>query len=195
MELLDRGLRLCAAAGITTAQDGVIGAGAALRRAAMAKAGKLPIDVMGYPMYKTTNDQLFNTVANEWKPPGRFRLGGIKLTVDGSIQGYTAYLTKPYHVQPGSAAAISATDMDENAEHIFIPVNARRLLGRDQPKRRAFIHVLDRTDCQSPNACGYLTRPRMRASAPGLNSSAMNVSGGKGCSRERACSVEKPKRG
>ena len=31
---------------------------------------------------------------------GRFRLGGMKLTTDGSIQGYTAYLSRPFHVPP-----------------------------------------------------------------------------------------------
>lgn len=31
-------------------------------------------------------------------------MGGIKLVLDGSIQGYTAYLSKPYHIQPGSEA-------------------------------------------------------------------------------------------
>lgn len=100
MEMLDRGLRFYAAAGITTAQDGGTGAGAAKLLAAMAKAGKLPIDVVGYPMYKTTDDKLFDTVASERKTPGRFRLGGIKLTVDGAIQGYTAYLSKPITSNP-----------------------------------------------------------------------------------------------
>ncbi|MFZ1957401.1 MAG: amidohydrolase family protein, partial [Desulfobacterales bacterium] len=32
----------------------------------------------------------------------RYRMGGIKLVLDGSIQGYTAYLSQPYHIQPGS---------------------------------------------------------------------------------------------
>ncbi len=120
MEMLERGLRVYAAAGITTAQDGFTGAGAEKLLAAMAKAGKLPIDVVAYPAYKTTDDKLFDAVANEWKTPGRFRLGGIKLVVDGSIQGYTAYLSKPYHVQPGAAAATPDKCMGENAEHIFV---------------------------------------------------------------------------
>jgi predicted amidohydrolase YtcJ len=36
---------------------------------------------------------------------GRFRLGGMKLLTDGSIQGYTAYLSRPYH-QPGAGREV-----------------------------------------------------------------------------------------
>jgi predicted amidohydrolase YtcJ len=34
-----------------------------------------------------------------------FRLGGLKMVLDGSIQAYTAYLSKPYHIQPDFEAA------------------------------------------------------------------------------------------
>jgi predicted amidohydrolase YtcJ len=33
-------------------------------------------------------------------PPERLRVGAVKLGQDGSIQGYTGYLTLPYHLQP-----------------------------------------------------------------------------------------------
>jgi predicted amidohydrolase YtcJ len=36
--------------------------------------------------------------------PERVRLGAVKLVADGSIQGYTAYLSEPYHVPPGDEA-------------------------------------------------------------------------------------------
>jgi predicted amidohydrolase YtcJ len=40
------------------------------------------------------------TAARSEAEAGRLRLGAIKLWQDGSIQGYTGYLTQPYHVQP-----------------------------------------------------------------------------------------------
>jgi hypothetical protein len=56
----------------------------------MAKAGKLPIDVVSYSMYKGVKDALFNVIARGWQNSCSFRLGGVKLAVEGSIQGYTA---------------------------------------------------------------------------------------------------------
>ena len=35
-------------------------------------------------------------------------MGGVKLVLDGSIQGYTAYLSKPYHVQPTTHSEVEA---------------------------------------------------------------------------------------
>ncbi len=40
--------------------------------------------------------------------------------MDGSIQGYTAYLSKPYYAKPGAAAIAPDKCSDENAEHISV---------------------------------------------------------------------------
>ncbi|MFM1871373.1 MAG: hypothetical protein RL398_795 [Planctomycetota bacterium] len=98
MELLTKGLMHYAAAGITTAQDGAMTPGAGRLFAAMAEAGRMPIDVVGYPMAKLLDDAAFAAVADDLRRRGRFRFGGVKLVLDGSIQGYTAFLSKPYHV-------------------------------------------------------------------------------------------------
>ena len=38
---------------------------------------------------------------NSWGgPPGRLRVGAVKIWQDGSLQGYTGHLTVPYHMQP-----------------------------------------------------------------------------------------------
>jgi predicted amidohydrolase YtcJ len=39
---------------------------------------------------------------------GRFRIGGIKLTLDGSPQGKTAWLAKPYLVPPAGSTRSTA---------------------------------------------------------------------------------------
>jgi predicted amidohydrolase YtcJ len=100
VEMLQYGLKKYAEAGITTAQEGGAVPGMLKLLENGAKAGKLPIDVVSYPVYATLDDETFARVAETWNTHARYRMGGIKLVLDGSIQGYTAYLTKPYHIQP-----------------------------------------------------------------------------------------------
>lgn len=119
--VLEKGLAYYAAAGITTAQDGATGVGAAKLLDAMAKAGKLPIDVVGYSIYKGVDDAELKRIVADRDSTARFRRGGVKLTVDGSIQGYTAFLSKPYHVQPGGEADVTPDSCDgETMEHAFV---------------------------------------------------------------------------
>ena len=120
MTMLEQGMRHYAAAGFTTAQDGASGAGAVKLLESMAKAGKLPIDVVSYSMYKGVNDALFNVIARDWQNFGRFRLGGVKIAVEGSIQGYTAYLSKPYYIQLCATAPTPNRYYTSTAEHIFV---------------------------------------------------------------------------
>ncbi len=120
MHLLEEGLRFYSQAGITTAQDGATGLGAIKLLRAMQEAGKLPIDIVAYPVYKGANDSVLDAITADRKATGRFRLGGIKLVLDGSIQGYTAFLTEPYYVQPGEKAHTPDKCDGENAERIFV---------------------------------------------------------------------------
>ncbi len=88
-----------AANGITTAQE----AGGILPpvlKALQYAADKnlLPIDVIGYP--KDAYQNLLENYKEDQHYRNHFRLGGLKLIFDGSIQGFTAYLSKPYHTQP-----------------------------------------------------------------------------------------------
>ncbi|MCP4628954.1 MAG: amidohydrolase [bacterium] len=90
-----------AANGITTAQE----AGGLLPpvlKAFQLAADKniLPIDLIGYP--KDSDMGLLTNHKEDQYYRNRFRIGGLKLIYDGSIQGYTAYLSKPYHVPPKS---------------------------------------------------------------------------------------------
>ena len=56
------------------------------------------LDVVAYPLYALALGMLEADDGRDHR--GRFRLGGMKLLTDGSIQGYTAYLSRPYHVPP-----------------------------------------------------------------------------------------------
>jgi predicted amidohydrolase YtcJ len=91
--------------GFTTAQEGrAIGpAHGSLVR--LAEAGQMKIDVVSYL------DMIFSDEPPEMNTPwysrtyrNGYRVGGIKLNLDGSIQGKTGYLTTPYKVPPPGAA-------------------------------------------------------------------------------------------
>jgi predicted amidohydrolase YtcJ len=71
-------------------------------------------------MYKGVDDASFDAIVAKHGATGRLRLGGVKLTVDGSIQGYTAFLSQPYHVEPDSAEPIADKCDTEQAERIFV---------------------------------------------------------------------------
>jgi hypothetical protein len=71
-------------------------------------------------MYKGVDDAAFDAIVARRDTPGRLRLGGIKLVVDGSIQGYTAFLSKPYHVQPDNVEPTATKCNTEPAERIFV---------------------------------------------------------------------------
>lgn len=130
-KLLKQGLSVYASAGITTAQDGATSPGSIGVLRTMAESGDLPIDVVAYPLYKCIKEdergelhpdgkELLAKIAAYKGSTGRFRLGGIKLTVDGSIQGYTAYLSKPYYVQPSEDATMDDQCCGTgNAERVF----------------------------------------------------------------------------
>jgi predicted amidohydrolase YtcJ len=120
MAMIADGLRFYAEAGITTAQDCATFKGTWHLLAAMEQKGRLPIDVITWPVYKAVDDAAFDAIVAKRGAAGRLRLGGVKLVVDGSIQGYTAFLSQPYHVQPDSAGPIADKCDTEQAERIFV---------------------------------------------------------------------------
>lgn len=97
--VLTAGTELYASYGYTTAQEGRATTGSVATMAAAAKQGQLKIDVVAYPDIADA--------ASTIKPPllsgdftNHFRIGGAKLNLDGSPQGKTAFLTKPYFKVP-----------------------------------------------------------------------------------------------
>jgi len=133
MEMIEEGLRFYAEAGITTAQDCATFKGTWQMLAAMAEQGKLPIDVITWPMYKGVDDEAFEAIVAGHGGTGRLRLGGVKLVVDGSIQGYTAFLSRPYHVQPDGAEPVAAKCDTEKAECLFVSADNEPVGGEALP--------------------------------------------------------------
>ncbi len=87
--------------GITTAQDGASNLETiALIQAADAQ-GMINLDIISYPIGQNGLDQNIDSI-NFGNYKGRLKIGGIKLILDGSPQGKTAYLTEPYYKPPHS---------------------------------------------------------------------------------------------
>ena len=94
---LEKGQRIYAEAGITTAQDGAshLADVEILKRGAA--AGKLFIDVISYPFITDLDAVLGKYPAASFgKYDHGLKLGGVKVTADGSPQGRTAFFTTPY---------------------------------------------------------------------------------------------------
>jgi predicted amidohydrolase YtcJ len=92
-----KGQMLYAAAGITTAQEGLTHASdvALIQRAAA--AGVQVVDVVSYPFILDLDAVLKNNPASTFgKYVNHVKLGGVKITMDGSPQGKTAFFTTPY---------------------------------------------------------------------------------------------------
>ena len=93
------GAQLWARFGYTTGQDGrssptVVGA---LRK--VGAAGELPIDVVVYPDVIEARDYIAAPASGDYAD--RVRVGGAKLTIDGSPQGFTALRDRPYYKPVG----------------------------------------------------------------------------------------------
>jgi predicted amidohydrolase YtcJ len=91
------GQMLYAEAGITTAQEGLthLAQLEAIKRAT--DAGANIIDVIAYPFITDLDTTLKEFPVAGWgKYDNGFKIGGVKITIDGSPQGKTAFFTKPY---------------------------------------------------------------------------------------------------
>ena len=91
------GQMLYAAAGITTAQEGLTHAAEVALMQRGAAAGADIIDIVAYPFITDLDEVLkHNPPSSFGKYVNRLKLGGVKITLDGSPQGKTAYFTTPY---------------------------------------------------------------------------------------------------
>lgn len=100
-KFIQKGQEEYAKKGYLTAQDGrtTIEQMAALKSAA--DRGKFYIDVVSYPdIVLGTESMKDNYYSSEHLYKNKYRIGGVKLTLDGSPQGKTAWLTQCYHVNP-----------------------------------------------------------------------------------------------
>lgn len=84
--------------GVTTCQDGATAPDMAKVLVGLARAGLLKMDIVSYPMW---GSDVMATLADNAEfdsqsYTGHFRFGGLKMFLDGSPQGLTAWMTEPY---------------------------------------------------------------------------------------------------
>lgn len=97
VEAARKGQMIYAAAGVTTAQEGATHVAPLNQLKRIADKGGFFIDVVAYPfvtdleaILKDSPSESFGSYNN------RFKIGGCKITADGSPQGRTAWFTTPY---------------------------------------------------------------------------------------------------
>ncbi len=120
---INKGQEEYARKGYLTAQDGRTTPDqlAALKDAANQKAYYL--DIVAYPDITLGTDYIDQAdfhPARNYK--NRFRIGGVKLTLDGSPQGKTAWLSKCYHVNPEGRSGCykGYSIMDDSAATAYV---------------------------------------------------------------------------
>jgi len=97
-----RGIELAMSFGYTTAQEGRAFSASHAGMANYAITRGFPIDVVSYIDYSDTSP-----LESDWHGEtyrGGYRVGGLKITLDGSPQGRTAWRTVPYLLPPEGRA-------------------------------------------------------------------------------------------
>jgi predicted amidohydrolase YtcJ len=114
------GTQLWASYGYTTGQDGRSSASIVETAKSLAAAGEIPIDVVAYPDVLEARDYIAANVSKDYTDG--VRVGGCKLTIDGSPQGFTALRDRPYYDPvgdyPPDYAGYSAIDMEQTQEAV-----------------------------------------------------------------------------
>ena len=96
-----KAMNIYARNGITTAQDGASSPETISLMQAADAQGMINLDIISYPIGQNGLDKNLDSI-NFGSYEGRLKIGGIKLILDGSPQGKTAYLTEPYYKPPHS---------------------------------------------------------------------------------------------
>ncbi|MEM8731194.1 MAG: amidohydrolase [Pseudomonadota bacterium] len=109
------GSELWARFGYTTGQDGRSTGDVVEVLKRVGAAGDLPIDIVAFPDVLESRDYIAATVSGDYAD--RVRVGGCKLTIDGSPQGFTALRDRPYYdpvgTYPAGYAGYAAISMEQ----------------------------------------------------------------------------------
>lgn len=92
------GANKLASYGYTTGEEGRTTAGLASLMQKIANDNPLPIEIVSYIDANDDRNFILSNSSHNYK--NGFRVGGAKLTIDGSPQGFTAYRDRPYYNPP-----------------------------------------------------------------------------------------------
>ncbi|MBF6616072.1 MAG: amidohydrolase [Candidimonas sp.] len=96
--LFEQGTTLLSQYGYTTGQEGRATSTIVPFMQGAAAAGRIAIDVVAYVDVMENRDFIAKNVSQTYT--NGFRVGGAKLTIDGSPQGFTAFRDRPYYKPP-----------------------------------------------------------------------------------------------
>lgn len=100
---LDSGIELALSYGYTTVQEGRAFLSSHQFLSSAAEHNQLPLDVVSYIDYSCDSLLLSDWYSESYK--NNYRIGGVKLTLDGSPQGRTAWCSHPYLIPPDGESA------------------------------------------------------------------------------------------
>ena len=104
-ELRREAVQIYAGYGITTIQDSNVSQAYVDRLKAEGLEQEYAADIVTFVMGNPLPDDVLATVAADTSYTGGVRNGGVKFTLDGSLQGRTAWMSEPYNAGPPGAAA------------------------------------------------------------------------------------------
>lgn len=99
IDVIDKVQDIYLSNGITTCQDGALFKQSADELFALAREGRMKLDVVAYPLIAKAFDgaEVMATYPDfDGGYVGRVRIGGYKILLDGSPQGRTAWMSEPY---------------------------------------------------------------------------------------------------
>jgi predicted amidohydrolase YtcJ len=84
--------------GITTVQSGLTNEELFSGLSAASQIGQIPLRIIIWPEHELSEKIIAGQIEEQAHNSDIFEIGAAKIIGDGSIQGYTAHLSKPYHV-------------------------------------------------------------------------------------------------
>jgi predicted amidohydrolase YtcJ len=84
--------------GVTTVQSGFTNEKLLGELSAASRSGRIPVRIMIWPDSEVSEKIVEGQIETQAYDSEIFQIGAAKIIGDGSIQGYTAHLTEPYHV-------------------------------------------------------------------------------------------------
>jgi len=98
LNMLSKANQDYAEAGVTTAQNGLSSEMIIKGLSFSSKYGLIPLRLVIWPNYKVGDKIINGEFKVDQHNSKMLKIGAVKLIADGSIQGYTGYLSKPYFV-------------------------------------------------------------------------------------------------
>lgn len=154
--------------GITTVQDGATTAGWADNLVLLASEHRLRLDVVSYPMQGQDVGAILDRhrayVGSHYV--NHLRIGGVKMILDGSPQGRTAWVDEPYAPGPEGRDFHGNRALDDDAVHDFARHaidNGLQLLAHcnGDAASEQFLDIYGRAFAESTNARKDELRPVM----------------------------------